>query len=82
MQHSTKIPPIVPKTHYYLPDGTGRDYYVKTNDGGLNRNSEVRTFMGGKFLVKNTQRHPVWPVMEAKAVYYRSDGTGRDSYVV
>jgi len=54
MESHQKNPRIVPKTHYYLPDGTGRDYYVKTDDGGLNRNIETRTFTGGKFIMKNT----------------------------
>lgn len=34
---NSKTSGIVPKTHQYLSNGTGRDQYIKINDGGLNR---------------------------------------------
>ena len=69
-----------PKHALYFGDGTGRDTYVVTNDGGLRDLDKVgmtrRPF-------KNTIKTNIkGPVNEPMAVSYHSDGTGRDTYVI
>ena len=68
-------------THYHT-NGTGRDSYIVRDNGGFCKMHEaykqpsLGTF-GGKRIYRETA-----PNIHAKNVYYRSDGTGRDSYVV
>ena len=65
----------------YFADGTGRDTFVKNDNGGFFKAyhpvpaSPVTTF--------RTKRKydPPAPVMKSRGVFYHSDGTGRDSYV-
>lgn len=69
-------------TVHYHTNGTGRDGYIVRDNGGFNKMfepckyAEVGTF-GGKQRYKQ-----VAPVIHAKNLYYRSDGSGRDSYIV
>jgi hypothetical protein len=71
---------ITSKYTHYLPDGFGRDSYIKCNNGGLLKNTQV----GIKKETFNTPRHIHMYSLkkEASAVKYRSDGSGRDSYVM
>ena len=70
------------KYNYYKPDGAGRDMYIIYNNGG-----ELR---GG---VRSLEERPLFPKIMRQNVYhslkrvvppvtYRSDGSGRDSYIL
>jgi len=69
-----------PKYLNYFGDGSGRDTYVVTNNGG-SMNSSKHGMLRRPF--KNTlHNRDLSPKLEAMPVNYHSDGTGRDSYVV
>lgn len=71
-----------PKHANYFGDGSGRDSYVVTNCGGL-MDSDKHGMLNRPF--RNSFRNRVAMVSPQKAVmpvYYHSDGTGRDSYVI
>ena len=70
---------ISSKFTHYLPDGLGRDSYIMGNNGGLLKN----VHFGSKKEAFNVPRtgHLYNIKKEASSVKYRSDGTGRDSYV-
>ena len=73
---------ISPKTQHYFSNGGGRDGYIATNSGGLIAPIENKTtFELGTFM-KSIQYKEKSPRIDSKGVYYHSDGTGRDSYVV
>ena len=68
------------KTTHYFPNGEGRDAYIFANNGGIARNtypfkfneegrSNKRNFLGGI------------PKLDAKPLKYKSNGSGRDSYI-
>ena len=65
----------------YFSDGTGRDTFVKTNNGGFFKAYEpvkaspVTSFTAKRYYV------PPSPVIKSRGVYYRSDGSGRDNYI-
>ena len=70
------------KYNYYKPDGAGRDQYIIYNNGG-----ELR---GG---VQTLEEKPIFPTIMKQKVFhslrkevppitYRSDGSGRDSYIL
>ena len=68
------------KTVCYPVDGTGRDTYIVSNNGGF--------FARRKPLLKEIGTFPQRikscdkaPVLSGKSVIYQSDGSGRDSYV-
>ena len=70
---------ISSKFIHYLPDGLGRDDYINSDNGGLLRNIHVG-------LKKEAFQYPKFNHLynlkkDAFSVKYRSDGTGRDSYV-
>ena len=87
-QHTNQVSasmskPYAYKVHYHN-DGTGRDTYIGVSSGGLydpRPYAHRPAFSFGKF---NTRRSAVEPnpVMHAKPLHYRSDGSGRDSYVI
>mmetsp|Transcript_31850 Transcript_31850/g.23567 ORF Transcript_31850/g.23567 Transcript_31850/m.23567 type:complete len:97 (+) Transcript_31850:3-293(+) len=64
-------------THYHT-NGTGRDSYIVRDNGGFCKMFEackygdVGTF-GGKRIPRERA-----PVIHAKNLYYKADGTGRD----
>lgn len=69
-------------TTHYQTNGTGRDSYIVRDNGGFNKMYEPISFPGiGTFSPKRRPRGNA-PVIHAKNIYYRSDGTGRDSYIV
>lgn len=69
-----------PKYASYFGDGSGRDTYVVTDNGGLlNKEKRGMTRRPFKNTLVNRDSSPLKPVMP---VSYHSDGTGRDSYVV
>lgn len=70
--------------NHYRTNGTGRDTYIFNDNGGFNATYEPVKYPGiGTFSPngKHSYRERA-PVMHAKNLYYRSDGTGRDSYIV
>lgn len=71
---------IPPKYTHYLPDGYGRDSYINCNNGGLLKNTHI----GVKKEIFNSPRHfHMYSFKkDASSVKYRSDGSGRDSYVM
>ena len=67
---------------YYRQDGTGRDTFVKYNNGGLSA-AQPASFVRpsqSTLLIRKIRRAPS-PVIHAKPVHYVCDGTGRDNYV-
>lgn len=73
-----------PKYSHYFSDGTGRDTFVMYNNGGFSVPRKVHTMQSTMFMkLGNTTFGPsTSPRKEAMPVEYRSDGTGRDSYIV
>eukprot|EP00831_Metopus_contortus_P085041 TRINITY_DN9792_c0_g1_i1.p1 TRINITY_DN9792_c0_g1~~TRINITY_DN9792_c0_g1_i1.p1 ORF type:complete len:277 (-),score=27.24 TRINITY_DN9792_c0_g1_i1:6-836(-) len=72
---------IPAKSLHYFSNGTGRDGYISSNSGGLIAPRKVSLPpISGSF-----PRSPYYrersPRMEAKGVFYHSNGTGRDSYI-
>jgi hypothetical protein len=74
----------------YKSDGTGRDTYITYDNGGLHAPIHRPGIYAGtashnqlpylnKYYVKAKQSPPP---MHPKAVNYRQDGTGRDSYIM
>ena len=64
----------------YLSDGSGRDYYVVVDNGGLNSSPKRKEyFVSGR--PSNQQIFRKTHTDAAKLVHYKSDGTGRDSYI-
>ncbi len=68
---------------HYNTNGGGRDSYIYRNNGGFTKMQEfkkwpeVGSIQGKPSYPKNKPN----PVMEAKTLFYRSNGTGRDSYI-
>ena len=69
-------------TVHYHTNGTGRDAYIVRDNGGFNKMFEPCKYADvGTFNGKSRYRATA-PVIHAKNLYYRSNGTGRDSYIV
>ena len=67
--------------HYasYMGDGTGRDSYVITSNGGLAGIDKPHMM---RRTLKNPKDNSLTPLKPVMPVNYRADGTGRDTYVV
>ena len=77
---TTQVKPNAFRVNYFA-DGTGRDTFVKNDNGGFYKAYEpVRAVPVTSFTSKR-QYAPPAPVMKSRGVYYHSDGSGRDSYV-
>ena len=64
----------------YSGDGSGRDSYIILNNGGLTQESKKHMMWSSKIRpVRDMRSYPDKP---AQAFTYRSDGSGRDSYVI
>ena len=65
----------------YNADGTGRDTFVNTDNGGFYKafspcsQPEVTSFVQRRRYDKPS------PVIKSRGVQYHSDGSGRDSYI-
>ena len=70
-----------PKYASYYGDGFGRDSYIILNNGGL-ASSQKPNMMKRPF--RNTFHGEILstPCKESSAITYKSDGSGRDSYVI
>lgn len=62
-----------------MGDGTGRDTYVVTSNGGL-ANVDKPHMM--RRALKNPKDNSITPMKPLAANIYRADGSGRDTYVV
>ncbi len=78
----TGYPGLAHPVHYHT-NGTGRDSYIVRDNGGFNamyepcKYGDVGTFSSQKRKFSGNA-----PTIHAKNLYYRSNGTGRDSYIV
>ena len=89
MSSQTQIVPqrtFDPKFPHFHSDGTGRDSYIGFNNGGLSiakilnpKEANTVLFTSPKKFV---QRDSPSPRKDAKPFEYRSDGSGRDSYIL
>eukprot|EP00347_Sterkiella_histriomuscorum_P022841 403336949 len=75
-QHATQ-------TVHYQVNGTGRDSYINRDNGGFCKMYDPYPYKYGQVGTFAQKRHYVAPAptMAPMNVFYRSDGTGRDSYV-
>ena len=65
----------------YFADGTGRDTFVKNDNGGFYKAYQpVPASPVSRFYARK-QYAPPAPVIKSRGVFYQSDGSGRDSYV-
>ena len=68
------------KTSQYFANGDGRDTYISVNNGGIARNQYPFSFKeDGRVTMRKFS--PGVPSLGAKALKYKSNGTGRDSYI-
>ena len=66
----------------YKTNGTGRDLYIHLDNGGYTAmHKPIQYFKPGTMRTIQASAKKPNPVMEAKNVFYRSNGTGRDSYI-
>jgi len=75
--------PVRGKTLFYKPDGTGRDTYILRDSGGLIQatRTEAKHDPGSYNRRSFSAPRSAAPRMDGKTVYYRTDGTGRDTYI-
>ncbi|OMJ95136.1 hypothetical protein SteCoe_1503 [Stentor coeruleus] len=68
------------KNSHYNPNGEGRDSYIYVNNGGVERNTYPYKF---KEKSRVSRKSPISsiPQIDAKPLKYKSDGTGRDTYI-
>ena len=64
----------------YSGDGSGRDSYIILNNGGLA--SESKRGMMWRSSMRSPRDHRAMPSKTGVSFTYRSDGSGRDSYVI
>ena len=67
-----------PKYFKYQEDGTGRDDYIKTNNGGFSIREPCKRSMK---ISHSTGYLKPMPHFDAKNIRYQSDGSGRDYYI-
>ena len=74
--------PSLAKAILYKTNGSGRDTYIKNNNGGMT--VDYKPYNPGELGSFSPRRKYVepMPTLPGKMVYYRSDGTGRDSYIM
>ena len=76
----TQVKPNAFRVHYFA-DGTGRDTFVKMDNGGFfNAYKPAPAYPVTSFTQKRRYDPPA-PVIHSRGVQYHSDGTGRDSYI-
>lgn len=68
-----------PKVPVYKTDGTGRDTYIKLNNGGIFKNISHSVTRGSTRVREYSPPHPV---LRARTLKYRGNGTGRDTYII
>jgi hypothetical protein len=64
----------------YEPNGTGRDVYISSNNGGFHRNYRPEpprnSYMTAGSVIHQFKYH-----QDPKTIHYKSDGSGRDYYI-
>ena len=71
------------KAVHYPPDGTGRDAYIQTDNGGTNINHKYQGVPElGTFMKFGNLHRTFKPASTTHFQRYTSDGTGRDNYVM
>ena len=66
----------------YQSTGTGRDTFVKHNNGGFFKAYHpVKAAPVGSFLTKRRPPAAPRPAIVSRGIYYHSDGSGRDNYI-
>ena len=68
------------KTVHYIPIGDGRDAYIYKNNGGISKYAYPFNFKE-ESRVTRRMFYPGSPSLGAKALKYKSNGTGRDTYI-
>ena len=68
------------RTTHYLPNGEGRDTYIYVNNGGVEKHKYPYRFNEEGRTTKNFKTLSI-PNLDAKALKYRTNGTGRDTYI-
>lgn len=71
-----------PKVVHYLPDGTGRDHFITTCNGGFTPGRVSNKFYSSSFFSRRNGNNSPSPRKEATSTTYRSNGSGRDSYII
>ena len=70
----------------YKLNGTGRDTYIFSNNGGFSDVHYSPTYLDKPgAMLPTIRRKPAGdkkPNIHSKSVYYRQDGSGRDSYIM
>lgn len=68
---------------YYPPDGTGRDSYIRTDNGGTNISYKCQGVPElGNYMKFGPVHKGYRPMSYTRFQKYASDGSGRDKYVV
>lgn len=72
-----------PKVPHYQSDGSGRDYFISNANGGLTQ-GRIENFSQSTFFFRRNpgQNFSPSPRKDAVPFEYRSDGSGRDTYIV
>lgn len=72
-----------PKYSHYFSDGTGRDGYVESNNGGFSVSRPKIIIQGTSYKrFGHSPSGPCSPRVDPMPVEYHSDGSGRDGYIV
>ena len=61
----------------YFPNGSGRDMYIYTNNGGYFEKLLTDSPRESPFIRKKI----TLPALPSKKIHYNPDGTGRDTYI-
>lgn len=68
------------RTTHYLPNGEGRDTYIYVNNGGVEKHSYPYRFKEEGRTNKGYKGQSI-PNLDSKSLKYRTNGTGRDTYI-
>ncbi len=72
---------LLPQYVHYLADGKGRDIYISSNSGGFSKyhshGLDTKETYPAKVKFKFS-----YPQLHSAPLVYRSDGSGRDSYIL
>lgn len=72
---------LTPKSTYYHDNGTGRDSYIRINNGGMYVNTWAKTeYPSSQFRAKRSVT-PHVQNSSGKVCRYKNNGGGRDAYI-
>lgn len=67
----------------YIPDGSGRDGYINFNSGGFSRFIPRQLIPSSYEIIRPAVRNTVRDISKTSWTFkYKSDGSGRDSYIL